>query len=73
MPHVVVKMFSGRTTEQKVALTKAIEEALMTTLGSKSTSISVGIEDYDPAEWDVKVKAPDIDGKADTLFKKPGY
>jgi 4-oxalocrotonate tautomerase len=37
------------------------------------TSISVGIEDIDANAWTEKVYTPDIIGKADTLYEKPGY
>jgi 4-oxalocrotonate tautomerase len=42
-------------------------------LGSKDATISVAVEEFDPAEWKDKVFTPDITGKAGTLYKKPGY
>jgi 4-oxalocrotonate tautomerase len=44
-----------------------------TTLGSSDASISVGIEEFDPKDWKDKVFTPDIEGKAQTLTRKPGY
>lgn len=72
MPHVIVKMFPGRTPAQKQAVADAITQALITTLGSKPASISVGIEDIAPDAWDATVKTPDILGKPETIFKQPG-
>ena len=73
MPHIVVKLYAGKTDEQKSELTQKIVDVFMTTLGSSESSLSVGIEEYDPKDWKEKVVAPDIEAKADTLTKKPGY
>jgi 4-oxalocrotonate tautomerase len=45
----------------------------MTTIRSSEASLSVGIEEFDPAEWKEKVVGPDIEAKLATLTKKPGY
>ena len=73
MPHVAVKMYKGRTKEQKEELTKQIVDALKKTLGAGDDYISVTIEDFDPSEWTEKVYTPDIKGKRDFLFKEPKY
>jgi 4-oxalocrotonate tautomerase len=73
MPHVVVKMYAGKTEEQKQALALEIQKALMTAIGSTEKSISVAIEDVDPADWVEKVYQPEIAGKPDLIYKKPGY
>lgn len=73
MPHVIVKMHSGRSEQQKSRLAQEITKAVMSTLGSAETSVSVAIEDIDPAKWTEQVYKPDILGKAATIFKKPGY
>jgi 4-oxalocrotonate tautomerase len=73
MPHVIVKMYSGRSKEQKQALADALATAVMQVLGSAEESVSVAIEDVSAARWGEDVYEPDIVGRADTLFKKPGY
>lgn len=73
MPHVIVKMHSGRSEQQKSRLAQEITRAVMTALGSAETSVSVGIEDIEPANWTEQVYKPDIVGKGPTIFKKPGY
>lgn len=73
MPHVVVKMYPGRTEEQKKKLSEEIVKALMSTLQSSETSISVAIEDVNKEDWNEKVYRPEIEGKQETLYKKPGY
>lgn len=73
MPHVVVKMYAGRTEKQKKELTEEIVRAIMSKLGSMEDSISVAIEDVNKEDWASKVYKPEIEGKQETLYKKPGY
>lgn len=71
MPHVIVKMYKGRTDEQKKRLAEGIRETLVQTIGAGVDHISVSVEDYDPADWH-KVEAAEIDGKPETLYMKAG-
>lgn len=73
MPHVIVKMYAGRSDREKNELTAKIIDAVKQTLGYGDDAVSVGIEDVAPADWAEKVYRPDIADKPETLFKKPGY
>jgi len=73
MPHVVVKMYPGRTQEQKEKMAERITQALMETIGCEEKAISIAVEEVPPEEWKEKVYQPEIMGKADTLLKNPGY
>jgi len=73
MPHVIVKLYSGRSDQQKAKLAEEITKAVTSTLNSGADAISVGIEDVDPKHWTEKVYKPDILGKPATIYKKPGY
>jgi 4-oxalocrotonate tautomerase len=73
MPHVIVKLHSGKSERQKHALAQAVTEAVMSALNYGEESISVGIEEVEPKDWTEKVYRPDIIGKPDTIYKKPGY
>lgn len=73
MPHLAVKMKAGRTQQQKEALTQALVEAVEKTLGCSEAVITVSIEDYEPSTWVEAVYQPEIVGKPEILFKKPGY
>jgi 4-oxalocrotonate tautomerase len=73
MPHIIVKLFAGRSDGDKQKLAAALAKALTETLGSSDKSISVGIEDVTPENWGSQVYRPDIAGKPDTIFKQPGY
>lgn len=73
MPHVIVKLYSGKSEQVKQALAQAITEAVTNSLGYGEDSVSVGIEDVEPSEWTDQVYKPDIIAKAQTIYKKPGY
>jgi 4-oxalocrotonate tautomerase len=73
MPHVIVKLYSGKSGQQKQALAQAVTEAVMSALTYGEQSISVGIEDVEPKDWTERVYKPDILAKPDTIYKKPGY
>ena len=73
MPHVTVRMYAGRSEEDKARLAEAIGQALVQSLGSSERSISVTIEDVSPDDWMAEVYEPEILAKADQVYKKPGY
>jgi 4-oxalocrotonate tautomerase len=73
MPHIVVKMAAGRTAEQKQKLADALAQTLTKVLGCGDDAVSVGVEDVATGDWFTKVYDPEIAGKADTIYKKPGY
>jgi 4-oxalocrotonate tautomerase len=73
MPHVSIKLYPGRTLDQKKALTGRIVQAMEETIGVDDKSISVSFEEIDPADWDEVVVKPDIAGKLDCVVKFPGY
>ena len=73
MPHVIVKMYPGRTTEQKNNLAKAITDCVTKIVNCEDRSVSVAIEEVDSKDWPEKVYRPDILEKEKTLIKRPGY
>ena len=73
MPHVIVKLWPGKSAQQKARLTEAIVNDVMSVLNSKEESISVAIEEVEPQDWAEKVYKPDIVNNSEKLFKKPGY
>lgn len=56
MPHVDIKMFSGRDDETKKRVADAIVETMMKELGCQKSHLSVAIHDVDPADWNSQVK-----------------
>ena len=72
MPHVIVKMYSGRTEAQKKKLAEEVTKAVMASTGN-GESISVSIEDIAPSDWTDRVYKPDIENGPGKLYKPPGY
>ena len=73
MPHVIVKLYSGRSERDKARLAQEITQAVKTVLQYGEEAISVGIEDVEPNDWAETVYKPDILDKRDTIYKQPGY
>lgn len=73
MPHIIVKLYPGRSEDQKMRLAEAITKSVMEIAQSEEKSVSVAFEEIDPAEWPEKVYRPDILGNEARLYKKPGY
>ena len=73
MPHVSVKLWPGRSEEDKKRLAAAIAEDVVRIIRCGEESVSVAIEEISSADWKSKVYDPEISGKKDKLYKKPGY
>lgn len=73
MPHVIVKLWPGKSEAQKARLAEQIVEAFVSTMQSKEASISVAIEEVQPQDWTEQVWKPDIAPNMAALYKKPGY
>ena len=73
MPHVIVKLLSGRSEQQKAKIAEAVTQAVMATANCAEDAVSVCIEDVASSDWAEKVYKPDIIGNAARLYKKPGY
>ena len=73
MPHVIVKLWPGRTTVQKTDLCNKITEALKASMDATDSSISIAIEEIPKEKWKELVYDTEITGKEELLYKKPGY
>ena len=73
MPHIIVKLWPGRSEEQKARLAEEIVKDVVAVLKSEEKSVSVAIEEIKPEDWPEKVYRPDILGNSEKLYKKPGY
>ena len=73
MPHVIVKLWPGKSEEQKQQLAERITEAVMEVLRYGEESVSVAFEEVQANQWRDKVYKPDILDKPEQLYKKPGY
>ena len=73
MPHVIVKLWPGKSEQQKQKLAQGITEVVTASLGYGEDAVSVSLEEVAPADWTEKVYQPDIVDAPGTLYKKPGY
>jgi 4-oxalocrotonate tautomerase len=73
MPHVIVKLWPGKSERQKARLAEEIVKDVMDVLSYGEESVSVAFEEVKPEDWAEKVYRPDIVESAEKLYKKPGY
>jgi 4-oxalocrotonate tautomerase len=73
MPHVIVKLWPGKSEKQKARLAEAIAKEVMDVLGYGEESVSVAMEEVSARDWAELVYKPDILNKPGQLYKKPGY
>jgi 4-oxalocrotonate tautomerase len=68
MPHIIVKLWKGKSEAQKKKLAEELTQTAMSVIGYGVESFSVAIEDIDPNDWKENVYKPYILG-----HKQPGY
>jgi 4-oxalocrotonate tautomerase len=73
MPHVIVKLWPGKSEQQKIQLAEAIVKDVMNVLKCREESVSVAIEEIKAEDWAEKVYNPDIVNNVEQLYKQPGY
>jgi len=73
MPHVIVKLYPGRSEEQKKLLADEIVNSIVSRAKCEKKSVSVAFEEIESSDWPEKVYKPDILNKSETLIIKPGY
>lgn len=73
MPHIIVKLWPGKSEQQKTRLAEAITKDVTNLLNYGEESVSVAMEEIGPGDWKEKVYQPDIVNPAAKLYKKPGY
>ena len=73
MPHVIVKLWPGKSERQKTQLAEEITRSVMETLRYGPESVSVAFEEIAAKDWASKVYYADIVANEDKLYKKPGY
>jgi 4-oxalocrotonate tautomerase len=69
MPHVIVKLWPGKTDDQKNKLAGKITQAVVETMNITEDVISVGIEDIPQERWEEEVRKPEIIAKQNTIYK----
>ena len=73
MPHIIVKLATGKSEPQKVQLAETIVKNVMEVLHCGEEPVSLAIEEIEPSDWAEKVYKPEIQNGSGKLYKKPGY
>ena len=73
MPHVIVKLWPGKSEEQKIRLAERIIRDVTAVFHYGEESVSIAMEEIEPEDWAEKVYKPDIANNREKLYKKPGY
>jgi len=73
MPHIIVKLYPGRSEEQKMNLVEKITAVVSENLNLNESSISIAIEEVPRENWAKEVYKKDIIDKHEKLYKEPGY
>jgi 4-oxalocrotonate tautomerase len=73
MPHVIVKLWPGKSEKQKQRLADAITKDVMEILNYGEESISVAMEEVKPQDWAEQVYRREIESNIEQVYKKPGY
>ncbi|GFZ97430.1 tautomerase family protein [Dyella caseinilytica] len=73
MPHIIVKLWPGKSESQKHRLADHITQDVVDVFGYDEASVSVAFEEINPNDWAAKVYAADIQHSSGKLYKKPGY
>jgi 4-oxalocrotonate tautomerase len=72
MPHVIVKLWPGKSDAQKQRLADLITQNVIDVLHYGDESVSVAFEEIPAAQWKKKVY-DDLLRHPEILYKKPGY
>jgi 4-oxalocrotonate tautomerase len=73
MPHIIVKLYPGRSVQQKTQLADEIVKDVVAIAKCDEKSVSVAFEETEKENWAEKVYKPDILNKKDSLYREPGY
>lgn len=73
MPHIIIKLYPGRSEEQKIKLVDSISAVISENLKLDESSISIAIEEVPSENWAKEVYKKDIIDNREKLYKEPGY
>jgi ribosomal protein S18 acetylase RimI-like enzyme len=73
MPHIIVKLYPGRSKDQKKQLAREIVKNVTEIAVCEEKSVSVAFEEVEPDDWAENVYQPDIIDNKENLVITPGY
>lgn len=71
MPHILVKLYPGRSEQMKMDFSRKLVECTSEVLNAPIGAISVSIEEVPPDRWEETVVKPEMLDKPETLYIKP--
>ena len=72
MPHILVKLWPGRTDEMKHSFAQKVAELAVEELNGNIDHMSVAFEEVDEAHWPEEVYKKDIKGNPN-VYLEPKY
>lgn len=72
MPNITVKMYPGRSEEEKKVLAEKLAETLLEVTGVPEAAVSVVIKDIPPEEWKREMAENDFADRS-LIYRMPGY
>ncbi|WP_428936324.1 tautomerase family protein [Streptomyces sp. ACT015] len=74
MPHITVQHFpQDLGEERRASFVAAVTEAVTAAFGVGEGAVSIALEPVPAEDWEDRVHAPQIVGRADLLVKSPAY
>jgi len=73
MPHIIIKLYPGRSENQKKQLANEIVKSVAEIAVCEEKSVSVAIEEIEPNDWVESVYIPEVIDKKNNLVIMPGY
>ncbi|MET9061018.1 tautomerase family protein [Streptomyces antibioticus] len=74
MPHVTVRHFpKDLDAGRRAALVTAVTDAVTAAFDVEEGAVSIALEPVPAEDWQERVYAPEITGRADLLVKHPAY
>ena len=72
VPHVIVKLWPGKSDDQKSRLADAITQKVTGILGYDDEAVSIAFDEVAPNDWSECIHRSDILGRWSDLAKRPG-
>ena len=69
MPFINVKMFPGRTQEERETLAVALGDRAMELLGAPAEAFVIAVQEVAKEDWHDQVSVPEVNGNPNVIIK----
>ena len=69
MPFINVKMFAGRTQEEREKLAVALGDRAMELLGAPAEAFVIAVQEVAKEDWHDQVSVPEVNGNPNVIIK----